>query len=76
MEAVKIFIKEQLYLLKKAQKDKSNEEEHSNKNVELVQLLRQQKASLLEENASKNETIKIYLKTSDVTKGNKKLRAK
>ena len=64
MEAMKIFIKEQLYLLKKAQKDKSNEKEHSNKNVELLQLLRQQKASLHEENASKNELIKIYLKTS------------
>lgn len=56
MEAMKIFIK--------AQKDKSNEKEHSNKNVELLQLLRQQKASLHEENASKNEIIKIYLKTS------------
>ena len=39
MEAVKIFIKEQLYLLKKAQKDKSNEEEHSNKNVDSKKLL-------------------------------------
>ena len=36
-------------MLKKAQKDKSDEEEHSNKNTELVQLLRQQNASLLEE---------------------------
>lgn len=53
IEAVKMFMKEKLHLLEKAQKDKSDEEDHSNKNAELVQLLHQQKASLLEENASK-----------------------
>ena len=46
-------MKEKLHLLEKAQKDQSDEEDHSNKNAELVQLLHQQKASLLEENASK-----------------------
>ena len=49
---------EQLHLLWKAQKSKSDEEEHSDKNSELVQLLRQKNASLLEENASKNDIIK------------------
>ena len=58
IEAVKTFMKEQLFLLKKTQKDKSDEEEHSSENSELVKLLRQQNASLLEENASKNEIIK------------------
>ena len=53
IEAVKMFMKEKLHLLEKAQKDKSDEEDHSNKNAELVQLLHQQKASLFEENASK-----------------------
>ena len=59
IEAVKMFMKEQLYLLKKAQKGKSDEEGQSSENSELVKLLRQQNASLLEENASKNEIIKI-----------------
>ena len=49
---------EQLHLLWKAQKSKSDEEEHSDKNSELVQLLRQKNASLLEENTSKNDIIK------------------
>ena len=47
IEAVKTFMKEQLFLLKKAQKDKSDEEEHSSENSEPVQRLRQQNASLL-----------------------------
>ena len=59
IEAVKMFMKEQLFLLEKVQKDKNDEEEHSSENLELVKLLRQQNASLLEENASKNEIIKI-----------------
>ena len=54
IKAVKMFMKEQLFLLKKAQKDKSDKEEHNSENSETVQLLRQQNASLLEENASKN----------------------
>ena len=36
-----------------------DEKEHINENAELVQLLRQQNTSLPEENASKNEIIKI-----------------
>ena len=58
-EVVKMFMKEQLFLLKKTQKDRSDEEEHNSENSELVKLLRQQNASLLEESASKNEIIKI-----------------
>ena len=58
IQAVKMFMKEH-YLLKKAQKEKGDEEEHNNQNAELVQVLRQQNASLLEENASKNEIITI-----------------
>ena len=54
-------MKEQLFLLKKTQKDKSDEEEHSSENAELVKLLLQQNASLLEENASKNEIDKKIL---------------
>ena len=61
IEAVKMFMKEQLFLLKKTQKDKSDEEEHSSENAELVKLLLQQNASLLEENASKNEIDKKIL---------------
>ena len=56
-EVVKMFMKEQLFLLKKTQKDRSDEEEHSSENSELVKLLRQQNASLLEESASKSEII-------------------
>ena len=52
IESVKMFKKEQLYLLKKAQKGKSDEEGQSSENSELVKLLRQQNASLLNENAS------------------------
>ena len=59
IEAVKMFMEEQLYLLKKAQKGKSDEEGQNSENSELVKLLRQQNASLLNENASKNEIIKI-----------------
>ena len=36
IEGVKMFVKEQLFLLKKTQKDKSDEEEHSSENSELV----------------------------------------
>ena len=70
IEAVKTFMKEQLFLLKKTQKDKSDEEEHSSENSELVKLLRQQNASLLEENASKNEIIKILPENFDIVNKN------
>ena len=70
IEAVKMFTKEQMYLLKKNSKDKSDEEEHSQKNAELVQLLRQQSASLLEENASKNEIIKILSESLSIANKN------
>ena len=53
-----MFMKEQLCLLEKTQKDESDEEEQSSENSEPVQLLRQQNAFLLEENTSKNEIIK------------------
>ena len=59
-----MFMKEQLHLLKKGQKDKTGEEELSSENSELVKLLRQQNASLLEESVSKNEIIKIMLEIS------------
>ena len=45
IEAVKMFMKEQLYLLKKAQKGKSDEEGQSSENSELVKHLRQQNAT-------------------------------
>ena len=48
IEAVKMF-----KMIKKDQNNKSDEEEHNNDNSELVQLVK------LEENASKNEIIKI-----------------
>ena len=70
IEAVKMFMKEQLFLLNKTQKDKSDEEEHSSENSELVKLLRQQNASLLEENASKNEIIKILSVTFSIINKN------
>ena len=69
-EAVKMFMKEQLYLLKKAQKGKSDEEGQSSENSELVKLLRQQNASLLEENASKNEIIKILSENLSIVNKN------
>ena len=37
-EAIKMFMKEQLFLVKKAYKGKSDEEEHGSENSELVQL--------------------------------------
>ena len=70
IEAVKMFMKEQLFLLKKAQKGKSDEEGHSNENSELVKLLRQQNASLLNENASKNEIIKILSENLSIVNKN------
>ena len=39
VKAVNMFMKEQLYLLKEAQKDKSHHEEHSHKSTELAQFL-------------------------------------
>ena len=65
-----MFMKEQLKMLKKAQKDKRDEEEHSNKNTELLQLLRQQNTSLLKENASKNEIIKVLSKNLSIVNRN------
>ena len=59
IEAVKMFMKVQLFLLKKTQKDKSDEEGHSSENSQHVKLLRRPNALLLEESASKNEIIKI-----------------
>ena len=53
-----MFIK-QLYFIKEvsAENKLKKREEHSNENSELVQLLRQQNASSLEENESWNEII-------------------
>ena len=65
-----MFMKEQLKMLKKAQKDKRDEEEHSNKNTKLLQLLRQQNTSLLKENASKNEIIKVLSKNLSIVNRN------
>lgn len=62
-EAVKMFMKEQLHLLKKIQRDKSDEQEHRNKNAELVQLLRQENGPLLEKNLSKMKSKRYYLGT-------------
>ena len=61
---------EQLHLLWKAQKSKSDEEEHSDKNSELVQLLRQKNASLLEENTSKNDIIKTLSENVSIVNKN------
>ena len=70
IEAVKMFMKEKLYLLKKVQKGKSDEEGQSSENSELVKLLCQQNASLLEENASKNEIIKILSENLSIVNKN------
>ena len=42
IEVVKMLMKEKLFLLEKAQKDKNDEEKHSSENSERVKLLRQQ----------------------------------
>ena len=73
IEAVKMFMKEQLYLLKKAQKHKSDEEEQSRGKSELVQLLRQHK-NMCDKN-SKPERKYETVKRKSVTKGNEILRA-
>ena len=62
-EAVKMFMKEQQHLLKKNQRDKSDEQEHRNKNAELVQLLRQGNRRLLEKNLFKMKPKRYYLGT-------------
>ena len=62
-EAVKMFMKEQLHLLKKIQRDKCDEQEHRNKNAELVQFLRQENGPLLGKNLSKMKSKRYYLGT-------------
>ena len=70
IDAVKMFSKEQLHLQKKSQKDESDEEEHSNENTEIVQLLRQKKRFFTWENASKNEIIKILSENLSIVNTN------
>ena len=61
MEAVKLFLKEEFYLLQKSiSKINRNTDETENSITETTYLLRKQN-ELLKENASKNTIIKIYL---------------
>ena len=61
MEAVKLFLKEEFYLLQKSiSKINRNTDETENSITETTDLLRKQN-ELLKENASKNTIIKIYL---------------
>ena len=61
MEAVKLFLKEEFYLLQKSiSKINRNTDETENSITETTDLLRKQN-ELLKENASKNAIIKIYL---------------
>ena len=58
IEAVKLFMKEQIYLLKKVVEEKNFKAENEG-NTMLIELLCRQIKSLTDENASKNEIIKI-----------------
>ena len=61
VEAVKLFLKEEFYLLQKSiSKINRNTDETENSITETTDLLRKQN-ELLKENASKNTIIKIYL---------------
>ena len=61
MEAVKLFLKEEFYLLQKSiSKINRNTDETENSITETTDLLRKQN-ELLKENASKNTIMKIYL---------------
>ena len=61
VEAVKLFLKEEFYLLQKSiSKINRNTDETENSITETTDLLRKQN-ELLKENASKNAIIKIYL---------------
>ena len=61
MEAVKLFLKEEFYLLQKSiSKINRNTDETEKSITETTDLLRKQN-ELLKENASKNTIIKIYL---------------
>ena len=61
VEAVKLFLKEEFYLLQKSiSKINRNTDETENSITETTDLFRKQN-ELLKENASKNTIIKIYL---------------
>ena len=66
-EAIKLFIKEQLYVIKKSFSDIKNEET-VNENVKLIEHLQKANEKLEQENDSKTTIIKILVenKTSNI----------
>ena len=64
IEAIKMFIKEQFYVIKKSIADISNHPEQQN-NKEIIELLQEQNKLLIEENKSKTTIIEMLVKSQN-----------
>ena len=62
-EPIKMFIKEQLYVIKKSISDISNQSEQQNK--EVIELLQEQNKILIEENKSKTTIIELLVESQN-----------
>ena len=69
-EPIKMFIKEQLYVIKKSISDISNQSEQQNK--EVIELLQEQNKILIEENKSKTTIIELLVESQNKSRNDQK----
>ena len=71
IEAIKMFIKEQFYVIKKRIADISNHSEQQN-NKEIIELLQEQNKLLIEENKSKTTIIEMLVESQNKSRNDQK----
>ena len=71
IEAIKMFIKEQFYVIKKSIADISNHSEQQN-NKEIIELLQEQNKLLIEENKSKTTIIEMLVESQNKSRNDQK----
>ena len=70
IEAIKMFIKEQFYVIKKSIADISNHSEQQNK--EIIELLEEQNILLIEENNSKTTIMEMLVESQNKSRNDQK----
>ena len=71
IEAIKMFTKEQFYVIKKSIADISNQSEQQN-NKEIIELLQEQNKLLIEENKSKTTIIEMLVESQNKLRNDQK----
>ena len=69
-EAIRMFIKEQFYVIKKSIADISNHSEQQNK--EIIELLEEQNILLIEENNSKTTIMEMVVESQNKSRNDQK----